>query len=615
MGLLQKLYETYENNAHMAGVQEAGRTMLAPIYHIVFNAQIEITLTCDGQFYGAKTVAKGDRETLIPSVEEAAGRSVGIAPFPLSDQLQYIALGAPSYAGHAGFADKYRAYLDGLARWAESAYSHPKVRAIYQYCRRGTTIADLAAADIVKLDQNGFLASGKIEGNPYDKCVVRWRVLPPPEDPGAVSEAWQDPTLIQSYIAYFTVRQSEKEQDVCYISGKISAVMKNHAKGLVRNAYGAKLISVNDSSNFTYRGRFVEKEEPMAVSAEGEQKALNALKWLIANQGVTLGERTFLCWNPKGKALPEILSADDAFFNDDNEKKSGAFTMPEYRKRLYKALNGWKECLDDHDDILILALEAATTGRLSVTYYNELKASDFFVRILKWNSTCCWYYYQSIGTPAVNRIVECAFGTEQGKLLIVKNNLMGQQVQRIFTCVIEERPIPAALVQKLTVRASMPLAYHDAFLYQRVLFAACALIRKYHNDKTGKEEWSMELDTENTNRSYLFGRLLAVAEQVERRTYSKEESREPNAIRLQTVFCRRPLSTWKILEERLQPYFARLRVGSRMYYKDLIAEIVSKLLESDARRLNQSLEEVYLLGYYLQRKELYNKKDKNETEE
>lgn len=68
----------------------------------------------------------------------------------------------------------------------------------------------------------------------------------------------------------------------------------------------------------------------------------------------------------------------------------------------------------------------------------------------------------------------------------------------------------------------------------------------------------MALDTSSTDRSYLFGRLLAVAEQVERATYDREEKRESNAIRMQAVFAQRPLYAWRIIEEKLIPYYARL---------------------------------------------------------
>ena len=51
---------------------------------------------------------------------------------------------------------------------------------------------------------------------------------------------------------------------------------------------GAKLISANDSQNFTYRGRFITKEEAFAVGNETSQKLHNALKWIIRKQGTFL---------------------------------------------------------------------------------------------------------------------------------------------------------------------------------------------------------------------------------------------------------------------------------------------------------------------------------------
>ena len=43
----------------------------------------------------------------------------------------------------------------------------------------------------------------------------------------------------------------------------------------------------------------------------------------------------------------------------------------------------------------------------------------------------------------------------------------------------------------------------------------------------------MALEPEKQDRSYQYGRLLAVLEKAERDTYSSDETREPNAIRMQ----------------------------------------------------------------------------------
>ncbi len=122
----------------------------------------------------------------------------------------------------------------------------------------------------------------------------------------------------------------------------------------------------------------------------------------------------------------------------------------------------------------------------------------------------------------------------------------------------------------------------------------------------------MKLDLENQDRSYLYGRLLAVCEKVERITYDRGESRETNAIRLQSAFVNRPMQTWKILEGLLNPYFQKLRPGSREYYRELISSIVASFRDEDDMALNQELKETYLLGYYLQRAELNKKKEEKE---
>lgn len=125
----------------------------------------------------------------------------------------------------------------------------------------------------------------------------------------------------------------------------------------------------------------------------------------------------------------------------------------------------------------------------------------------------------------------------------------------------------------------------------------------------------MTLNLENKDRSYLFGRLLAVLEKAERSTFARDEDREPNAIRLQSAYVNHPLSTWQILETQLNPYFQRMRAGSRAFYKNIISEIAEKLAEQDEEQLNRSLSEMYLIGYYLQRAYLNREKTPTENKE
>ena len=130
------------------------------------------------------------------------------------------------------------------------------------------------------------------------------------------------------------------------------------------------------------------------------------------------------------------------------------------------------------------------------------------------------------------------------------------------------QPVPRDIVQALVLKASNPLAY-TYWNRQRVLAYACALIYKYHNDKG--ERMTMILDEKNTNRSYLSGRLLALAEAFEDSVL--DDGRETNAVRLWSAFSNHPMQTWRILYEQLIPYMEKHKSYERKYFKNKVAEV------------------------------------------
>lgn len=595
MGLMQKAVETYDCHAALAGVPDAMRETLTPISHIVQNAQIEVTIDANGNFISAAAVVKDKKserdesKTIIPATYKSSIRAKSPCAHPLSDKLSYL---IPSST------ERHDLYLKQLSDWANSEYSHPKVMAVLKYIESESLLDDLERNGLVTKDSNGELDAR------YDDDFVRWRVT----GDGAVAPCWEDKSLIEAFIAYSEMLRDGSDSALCMITGEVLPIIEKHPKGVVSAAYGAKLISANDSSNFTYRGRFAEPSQAATISYVASQKAHNALRWVVANQGVIIGGRTFVCWNPKGKDVPNAMHS--LLSVSDSQEK--AATPSDYKKQLADAVNGWKLNLPDNEDVVIASFDAATTGRLSVTYYNELRASDFIDRLAHWQQTCCWennqFGYQS---PSVRQIAQCAFGVERTEWLDVDDRILKEQVQRLLHCVIDKAPMPSDIVQALMHRASMPLAYNN-INRRKILFTACAAIYAYRT-QAKKEEWTMSLDKEKKDRSYQFGRLLAVMEKVERDTYT-DEGREPNAIRMQSVFCDRPLYTAKIINDRLNPYFERLRPGSRAYYKKLIGEITEQLSNYDDAQLNRPLGDTYLMGYYLQRNELYTSKS-NETKE
>lgn len=595
MGLLQRAVETYEANASLVGRDREGHAVLAPISHMMVNAGIDILLSREGKLLQARAVDRAEEKIPIPATEASASRTGSSpVPHPLCDQLRYVA----PYSG-----EPYQMYVEQLERWASSEYAHPKLRPILAYVKGGTILEDLKRSGILELDGRGVPKQ--------EKSIVRWRV-----SGEAVSECWKDLSLFDAYIRWYANRQSGSGGVFCMVIGQVAPAAEKHPKGVVPLNGNAKLISANDSSGFTYRGRFTQSSQALTIGYEASQKAHSAIRWLVEEQGKYYGGRLFLCWNPQG--IP--VSAPEAPFLDFDTEPS--FTPSDYREKLKNTLLGKQQNQltgkGEEASVVLAAFDAATTGRLALTDYNEYRLSEYLRRLYQWDSWCCWDSGPlGIRAPSLPQIVQNGFGTPRENKGVTRmetdDRVLRQQLQRLIDCrVNSSQRFPEDIKRRLVERASTPQAY-ERNCWLGILFTACAAVRKYRFDRL-KEEWNVTLDERKKDRSYLFGRLLAIAEQAERVTYERGEERETNAMRMQTVFSRRPLSAWRLLEEKLNPYFRHMKPWQSKYYKDLIMDVVTQLdaLETD---LDRPLEDVYLLGYYSQRKALLTKKSEQITEE
>lgn len=114
----------------------------------------------------------------------------------------------------------------------------------------------------------------------------------------------------------------------------------------------------------------------------------------------------------------------------------------------------------------------------------------------------------------------------------------------------------------------------------------------------------MALEEERNSRDYLYGRLLAVADQIELKALQlAKENRGTTASRLTQRFSDRPFSTWKNIEEALRPYKERIRAkfpGLLSGYEELLDTIQCKIRTVDYIT-DTRLTGEYLLGYHCQR--------------
>lgn len=574
MGLFQKAYETYKTNKSNVGVYGKTKEPLAPIAHIVTAAKIEIVIDKDGKFVSASVVDKNAPKIIIPVTEESSGRTSGVCPHPLCDNIGYVAPINP---------EKHEKYKEQLKAWAGSEYSHPMLFPILKYVEGKTIMSDLENSGIT---------------NASEKDLICWTVIGLGDEESG--SCYTSKTLFKSFENYYMLQKQNDEKVFCMVTGETVPIARQHLKGVVSANGNAKLISANDKTNFTYRGRFKTEEQAQTVGYEASQKAHNALKWILADQAFIIDTRAYLCWNPQGKELPKVITP----FSFKNEEP--AFEPSAYKEELSKTLLSYKNNFSPTDDAVIAVFDAATTGRLALTYYAELPVYDFLERLKAWDEACCFKNRFGIQSPSLDKIVRFAFGTPRDKRVEVDDRIRKQQLQRLFECRAEGGKMPQDFMRAIADKSKNTLSLGDN-VREDLLFTACAVIRKYYIDYK-KEEFKLALEKEKFDISYQYGRLLAVTEKAERDTYGKDEGREPNAVRMQAVFCSRPAKTAKIIIEQLKKsYLPKLKPGMRVYYDRLIGEIYSQISLHPEKEWNMPLKETYIIGYYLQKNELYTK--------
>lgn len=591
MGLLQKAVETYDANRALVGTYREDHDPLAPIGHTLTSAGIEITLDQNGRFLSARKVDKSEPKILIPVTEESSGRTSAPAAHPLCEQLKYA---APKHE------KEHALYLTQLRAWAESENTHPFLPPILAYVEGGTILSDL--------QQSGVLDGGE----KFDeKLLVRWRVLGFQEEEPA---CWKNQNLFRAFIRFYSEQTAEKGIVLCMIEGKTLPLAVQHPKGIIPVNGNAKLISANDSSGFTYRGRFSTDWQAATISYIASQKAHNALRWLASEQGVRefAGNRIFLCWNPQGKKLPQVMRR---VRSDNAEPK---IIPSDYRKALQSTMLSFREDmqLKGTETAVVAAFDAATTGRLALTYYNEVSLSAFLQRMQDWDAHCCWYAGKyGIQAPNLLQIVDRAFGTQRGGFLETDHRIQRQHLQRLLSCKLDGGIFPWDIVRALVQRASTPMAF-DEKIWRRILHTACAAIQKYRYDiKQGGNEMAWELDKKD--RSFQFGRLLAAMERAEADYYYKtQEQRQTNAIKFMAEFRQRPWTVFERINRQLhQAYLTRIDPWQVSRYERLAGEICDNLRDFPEADLNRPLEDIYLMGYELQRNAFFKKNEAEEMEE
>lgn len=603
MGLISNLVDIYDvlyasNNKNLPMIMS----------HSEQNAHIEILLNDEGKLLNATTVDKENQSTLIPVTIDSSTRTSGVEAHPLFDKLQYIAqyllehikkenLSARNIKDLNESNEKYFSQLNNWISYIEQNWDNPneyipeealkRLVPLRDYLVENDIILDLSKHGIIEIDNDGY-----VKDNPKDN-FVRFRVHTGTDD----DRINHSKDVQQSFQAYFKSKLGD--ENICMVTGDLQKITSKHPKRIRHPADGAKLISVNDTENYTFRGRFIDSIDALSVGYETSEKAHNALKWLIQNQSTREGETVFLNFSTNNQEIPEPMEFS---FIDDEDEGEEDVTEKIFAEKLNRAIKGYSENLDPDDFIVALILDSATPGRLSIVFYRELQGSTFLNNIKQWSEKTSWELllfdketkrsYYRFSNPLPIEIAKACYGNK------ISDKLLKSTLERLYKCIVDGDMVPKDLLVTIKQRVSNYEGI-GGFDWEKTLRIACAMFRNYYELRE-KEGSVLSLDRDNKDRSYLYGRLLAVADWIEQRVLIKgKETRATNALRYMNAFSNRPFKTWTTIKNAILPYEIRQNEYRDEYdreFEEIMSNFTIKDFEND-----RPLTGKYLLGYYHQR--------------
>lgn len=310
---------------------------------------------------------------------------------------------------------------------------------------------------------------------------------------------------------------------------------------------------------------------------------------------------------------PDLIAETESY--EDKLRRTRIFS------RVLRGYEGAEDLKKHNDPMVVVILDAATTGRLGVTFYCELQKDEYIKRILQWHVDAAWpltFFKKSIvegaervnvvqyeGAPSFTDIINCACGTSDRSSKSYKRFAKDVK-ERLIECMFGGAQFPMSILNAACHKVTRPMGYDNIRVWRRDFEIACSLWKKHYIDETRKQHRqedviTMYLEPNRDDRDYLYGRLLALADNFEESVLRKQgvKDRPTNAIKLMSNFTAKPYTTWGTLWKQLMPYLKSANGGS--WFRNEVDDVMALFKEGDFED-NKALSPMFLLGYSCQRR-------------
>lgn len=622
---LLKAYEGAEKEDYVDNPAKSGPVLL-PIYHTSLKSNgknvITVKLDCYGQLLSADFL--GDKEVIVfPITSDSVARAgKNPTPHPLVDKFSYFVSKVNQ--------DQYNTYHKQLDNWV-TACEDGQVKDYLKLIQHAILQEDFSEKIINSLmsepyQRNGLVLTYDLEAKKsktmdLSACFLEFSIV---DFIGYKTISVTNFTeLHQAYIDY--IESHQENLVLCNISGRKEVLATKH-RGLIGNA---KLISVSNN-NEAYKGRFKERNDVFSVGNQTSEKIHLMAKYFLENENTHT-------WLGSGQHLINWFSDDlinesqltvtnpvTSLFNyEDDANNKTEFTVSQKDNDISNSFIRGVKKFSDASSYYAAILNKTNDGRIALKYFRQLQASQLLKNLEQWQACYSWERRRKDGTyndytPSLMQIILAAYGVDRERFIELDNDhFKSEQFQKLLTNLIDGKPLPSSIVKKLEENIKQRQKYSKHW-YQ-VQQVSLGILHKQNG-----EELSPMLDHTNQNRSYLFGRLLAIFELIETLRYKLDNSdsgRITNAERYWTAYTGQPTKLMMLLENKIKPYEETLKLNSRGPWsklnkeKEEIMQLLTPLLETES--MEKPLDYQFIFGYYAEKKFYYTKQEivTNEGEE
>lgn len=517
-------------------------------------------------------------------VPQAVKRTAGIAPNFLWDKSAYV-LGVTAGAGkrtadeHAAFRVRHAEWLDGNA--------DPGLRALARFLENWTaeSFGPPAWSDDLR-DQNIVFALSD---------EYRDRYL---HDRPAARELWRR-----------IGAEGASDPQICLVTGEAAPVARLHPS--IRGVWGAQssgasLVSFNLDA-FTSYGHDQGDNAPVSEAAAfAYTTVLNRYLDKDSGHRVQIGDASTVFWadSTDAAAANEAESFFAAFIDPAADE---ALASTEIRARLDAIRQGQRLSrvapdLADGVRFHVVGL-APNAARLSLRFYWQDEFGRLTAHYQRFLSDTAIEPPPRDGWPPLWRyLVELA---AQGKRENVPPLVAGEWLRAILA----GTPYPLTLMSTVLMRMRADHAVNAL----RVAILKSVLIRNFNS------EVPVALDSANTDRGYVLGRLFAVYEEVQRAALGGINATIRD--KFYGAASATPQKVFRTLDAGSANHFGKLRKTSpgRAVNLEKLLGSITELMDPGAdpipASLNAAEQALFGIGYYHQRADFFRKQDKRAISE